>query len=95
MWRCSVKGLVSARSEVIFFDLDGGFAAVVMEVDDLEMEVDDLELEGGVIVRLFWGFLNRRLYFLWCLSRMFLEEKISHITERPFGMVIFYGAILF
>ena len=88
MWRCSVKGLVSARSEVIFFDLDGGFAAVVMEVDDLE-------LEGGVIVRLFWGFLSRRLYLLWCLSRMFLEGKMSHITERPFGMVIFYGAILF
>ena len=95
MWRCSVKGLVSARSEVIFFDLDGGFAAVVMEVDDLEMEVDDLELEGGIIVRLFWGFLNRRLHFLWCLSRMFLEGKMSHITERPFGMVIFCGAILF
>ena len=73
-----------------FFDLDGGFAAVVVE-----MEVDDLELEVGVIVRLFWGFLNRRLYFLWCLSRMFPEGKMSHITEFPFGMVIFYGAILF
>ena len=32
---------------VVILDLDGGFVAVVVE-----MEVDDLELEVGVVVRL-------------------------------------------
>ena len=73
-----------------FCDLDGGFFAAVVE-----MEVDDLELEVGVIIMLSWSCLNGRLYFLWCLSQMFLEEKMSHIAERSFGIVIFYGAILF
>ena len=38
-----------------------------------EIEVDDLELEVGVVVRLVWCCLNRRLYFLWRLCRMSLE----------------------
>ena len=65
------------------FDLSGGFIVVV-----LEMGVDDLKLEVGVVVRLVWGCLNGRLYFLWRLSRISLEEKISNFGGHPFGMVI-------
>ena len=71
----------------------GGFNVVI-----LEMGVDDLKLEVGVVVRLVWGCLNGRLYFLWRLSRMSLEEEISNFGGHPFGMVItefFHGALLF
>ena len=64
-------------------DLSGGFIALLVE-----MEVDDLELEVGTVVRLIWGYLNWRLYFLWRLSRMSLESKMSKIGGRPFGMVM-------
>ena len=40
-------------------DLGGIFVAVVVEI-----EVHHLELEVGVVVRLVWGCLNGRLYFL-------------------------------
>ena len=43
---------------------------------------------GGVIARLVWGSLNWRLYFLWRLSRTSLEEKMSNVGRRPFGMVM-------
>ena len=65
------------------FDLGGGFVAVVME-----MEVDDLELEVGVVVRLVWGCLNGRLYFLWRLCRMSLEGKMSNVGACCCGMVM-------
>ena len=63
--------------------LGGGFVAAVVE-----MEMYDLELEVGVVVRPVWGCLNGRLYFLWGLSRMSLEEKMSSVGGRSFGMVI-------
>ena len=63
-------------------DLVGAFVAVMV----VEMEVDDLELEVGV--RLVWDCLNGRLYFLWRLSRMSLERKISNVGGHPFGMVM-------
>ena len=63
--------------------LGGGFVAAVVE-----MEMYDLELEVGVVVRPVWGCLNGRLYFLWHLSRMSLEEKMSSVGGRSFGMVI-------
>ena len=47
------------------FALGGGFLAVVVE-----MGVDDLESEVGVVVRLVWGCLNGKLYFLWRLSQI-------------------------
>ena len=45
----------------------------------VEMEVENLELEVEVeaVVRLVWNCVNVRLYFLWHLSRMFLEGKMS------------------
>ena len=49
-------------------DLGEDFVAMVEE-----KEVYDVELEIGVVVRLVWYCLNRRLYFLWHLSRMSLE----------------------
>ena len=64
-------------------DLSEGFIALVVE-----MEVDDLELEVRAVVRLIWGCLNLRLYFLWRLSRMCLESKMSKVDGRPFGMVM-------
>ena len=60
-----------------------GFMEVVVE-----MKVDDLESEVGAVVRLVGNFLNGKLYFLWCLSRKFLEGKKSNDGERPFGMVM-------
>ena len=50
------------------FDLGGDFVAVVVE-----MEVEELELEIGAVVRLVWGCLNGRMYFLRRVSRMSLE----------------------
>ena len=45
----------------------------------VEMEVEDLELEmeAEAVVRLVWSCVNARLYFLWRLSRIFLEGKMS------------------
>ena len=70
-------------------DLSGGFIALV-----LEMEVDDLELEVGAVVRLIWGYLNWRLYFLWRLSRMPLESKMSKVGWRPFGMMMWADILM-
>ena len=70
-------------------DLSEGFIALVVE-----MEVDDLELEVGAAVRLFWGCLNWRLYFLCRLSRMSLERKMSKVGGRPFGMVMMWADFL-
>ena len=64
-------------------DLSGGFIALVVE-----MEVDDLELEAGAVVRLIWGCLNWRLYFLWRLSQMSLKSKMSTVGGHPFGLVM-------
>ena len=51
--------------------LGGDFVAVLVE-----MEVDDLELEVGTVIRLVWGCLNLRLYFLWCLSNVSGSENV-------------------
>lgn len=64
------------------FDLDHTFVVLV------EIKVDDLELEEVVVFRLVWGCMNGRLCFLWCLSWMFLAEKMSSIGGRFFGIVI-------
>ena len=47
--------------------LVGGFVSMVVE-----MKVDDLELEMEVadVIRIVWSCVNRRLYFLWRVSRM-------------------------
>ena len=50
--------------------------------------MEDLELEVGTVVRLVCDCLNGRMYFLCCLSQIFLEEKMSNVGGRPFGMVI-------
>ena len=63
-------------------DLSWGFVAVVVE-----MEVDDLEFEVAV-VRVIWGCLNWRMHFLWRLSRMPLEGRMSNVGGRLFGMVM-------
>ena len=52
-------GLVGSH----IIDWGGGFVAAVVD-----MVADDLELEVGVDVRLVWGCLYGRLYFLWRLS---------------------------
>ena len=70
-------------------DLSGGFIALVVE-----MEVDDLELEVGAVLRLIWGCLNWRLYYLWGLSRMSLESKMSKVGGDPCGMVIMWADFL-
>ena len=48
-------------------DLQLGVVIVVVVVV-VEMEVDELKWEVGIAVRLVWGCLNGRPYFLWCLS---------------------------
>ena len=73
------------------FGLVGGNIFVLGEdfvAGVVEMEVKDLELEVGVVGRLAWGYWNVRLYFLWCLSRMSLEGKMSSVDGCPFGMVM-------
>ena len=50
--------------------------------------MDDLKLEVADIVRLVWSCVNGELYFLWCLSRMSLEGKMSNVRGRSFGMVM-------
>ena len=52
-------GVSFGLAEDYIFDLGGLFVAMVVEI-----EVDNLELEVGVVVRLVWGCLNGRLYFL-------------------------------
>ena len=61
------------------FDLGEDFVVVV---------VDDLELEVGAVVRLVWGCLNARLYFLWRLSRMSLEGEMPNVGGHPLGLVM-------
>ena len=46
-----------------------------------------MKLELGV-VRLAWGFLNGRLYFLWRFSRMSVGALMSHVGVHSFGMVM-------
>ena len=65
------------------FDVGGGFVVVVVEMD-----VDALGLEVGVVVRLVWGCLNGRLYFLWRFSQTSLEGNFSNVGESPFCMVM-------
>ena len=78
---CLRVGLGLVEGDIL--DLSRGFIALVVE-----MEVDELVLEVGAVVRLIWGCLNWRLYFLWCLSRMSLENKTSKVVGHPFGMVM-------
>ena len=69
--------------------LVGVFVAVVveMEVNDFEFEVNDLELEVDV-VGIVWSCVNKELCFLWHLSQMSLEGKMSNVGGHPFGMVM-------
>ena len=78
---CLRVGLGLVEGDIL--DLSGGLIALVVE-----MEEDDLVLEVGAVVRLIWGCLNWRLYFLWSLSRMSLESKMSKVGWHPFGMVM-------
>lgn len=50
-----------AGGDIFNFDRDFFFVVV-------KMEMEDLELELGTVVRLVWGFLNEKIYFLWHLS---------------------------
>ena len=52
------------------------------------MEVNDLKLEVVDIFRLVWSCENGELYFLWGLSRMSLERKMSNICGLSFSMVM-------
>ena len=60
----------------------------------VEMEVNDLELEVGDLVRIVWSCVNKELCFLWCLSRMSLEGKMSNVGGRPFGMVMWANSLM-
>lgn len=78
---CLGVGFMLAGGDIFNFDRD--FFLVVVK-----MEMEDLELELGTVVRLVWGFLNEKIYFLWHLSCMSLEGKMSNVGGYPFGMVI-------
>ena len=65
------------------FSLDEDFEEVVVEV-----EVEDLELVVKALVRLVCGCLNSRIYFLWRLSLMSVERKISNVGGRLFSIVM-------
>ena len=65
------------------FDFGGVFVAVVVE-----MEVEDLELWLGALVRVVWSCENRELFFLWRLSQMSLERKMSNAGGHPLGIVM-------
>ena len=60
-----------------------------MDMDDLEMEV-----EVGAVGRLVWSCVNVRLCFLWRLSRMCLEGKMSNVGGRPYGMVLWADSLI-
>ena len=45
---------------------------------ELVVEVEDLKLVEKAFVRLIWSCLNGRMYFLWPLSVMTVEEKMSN-----------------
>ena len=49
--------------------LGGNFVAMVVKV-----EVKDLELVIKAVVRLVWGYLGRRIYFMWRLNLMLMEN---------------------
>lgn len=58
---CLGVGFMLAGGDIFNFDRD--FFLVVVKT-----EMEDLELELGTVVRLVWGFLNEKIYFLWHLS---------------------------
>ena len=70
------------------FDFVGAVVVVV------EMEVDDLELEVGAVVRIVWSCVNGKLYFLWHLSLMSVEGKMSNNGGRPFVMVMWADSLM-
>ena len=78
---CLGVGFMLAGGDIFNFDRD--FFLVVVK-----MEMEDLELELGTVVRLVWGFLNEKIYFLWHLSWMSVEGKMSNVSGHSFGMVI-------
>ena len=58
-------------------------------MDDLELEV-----EVGAVARLVWSCANGKLYFLWRLSRMSLERKMSNVGGHLFGMVLWADSLM-
>ena len=66
------------------FDMGGNFVAVRVE---MEVEAPELVVVKA-FVKLVWGCLNGRIYFLWRLSLILVECKISSIGRRLFSMVM-------
>ena len=61
--------------------LNGDFKVVVVVVEDFELVVK-------AFVRLVQGYLNRKIYFLWCVSLMLVEKIISTVSGCLFKMVM-------
>ena len=66
-----------------YLDLGGDFVTVVVEV-----ELGDLELGVKAILRLVWGCLRGKIYFLLWLSPMLVEGKMPNVDGCLFAIVM-------
>ena len=82
-----VEGVAFSRQcsmsvmEVDFLEVCFGLVVDIFQLAGIFAEwseVEDLKLVEKAFVRLIWSCLNGRMYFLWPLSVMTVEEKMSN-----------------
>ena len=66
------------------FDLDGNFGVLGME-----LEVKNFELVVKVVVKLSWGCLSERMYFLWSSSH-FGGHLLVMVMRKDFSRFLFF-----